>query len=147
MDTERSFLPSEWNDDDRMNFMFSAFPENRNLNPKHWDSKMQFWKNLLVKSCQVVNEICFDADSLKDRFNRNGVTPLGLNTVLRECVKNGSIMSVKDLRDAALNDGWVSWSVGVAKKSLSWTVGLVWSGDNSDPLPGDFVVVDILQVY
>ena len=40
-------LPPEWEDDERMNFLFSDFKENRDVNTKDWDSKIDFWTSLM----------------------------------------------------------------------------------------------------
>ena len=118
-------FPTEWEDDNRMNFMFSAFPENRNVNPKHWDSKLQFWTSAIVESCDSLDELCFDINVLKSRFRRKGVPPLGLNTVLKEMLNSGEIVRTSDFIDSVY-DTWGEWSYGMAKRSLWWTVGKVW---------------------
>ncbi|KAI8499498.1 hypothetical protein Bbelb_225490 [Branchiostoma belcheri] len=64
------YLPECWEDDERMNFLFSAFPDNRELNPHHWDSKVQFWADLVVHSSRSLDEICLDCSTLPQRFKR-----------------------------------------------------------------------------
>ncbi|CAB3981770.1 charged multivesicular body 7-like [Paramuricea clavata] len=123
-----AYFPEEWQDDNRMNFMFSAFPENRNVNPKHWDSKLQFWTSAIVESCDSLDELCFDINVLKSRFCRRGVTPLGLSTVLKEMLNSGEIVRTSDFLDSVY-DTWSEWSYGMAKKSLWWTVGKVWQNN------------------
>ena len=121
-------FPAEWEDDNRMNFMFSAFPENRNVNPKHWDSKLRFWTSAILESCESLDELCFDTNVLKTRFRRKGVTPLGLNTVLKEMLNSGEIVRTSDFVDSVY-DSWSEWSYGMAKRSLWWTVGKVWQNN------------------
>ena len=121
-------FPAEWEDDNRMNFMFSAFPENRNVNPKHWDSKLRFWTSAILESCESLDELCFDTNVLKTRFRRKGVTPLGLNTVLKEMLNSGEIVRTSDFVDSVY-DSWSEWSYGMARRSLWWTVGKVWQNN------------------
>ena len=135
-------LPAEWQDDNRMNFMFSAFPDNRNVNPKHWDSKLLFWASAIVELCDSLDELCFDIKVLKSRFRRKGVTPLGLNTVLNEMLNNGEIVRTSDFLDSVY-DTWSEWSYGMAKKSLWWTVGKVWQ--NSE-VEGSLILLTAVKV-
>ncbi|XP_046850097.1 charged multivesicular body protein 7-like isoform X2 [Xenia sp. Carnegie-2017] len=126
-----AFLPDEWQDDNRMNFMFSAFPENRNVNPKHWESKLQFWKSAITRSCDYFDKFDFDIDVLKARFNRDGLTPLGICTVLNEMLNSGEIVRKNDFLESVY-DTWSAWSLGIAKKSLWWTFGKVWQTNEID---------------
>jgi charged multivesicular body protein 7 len=123
-----AFFPAEWEDDNRMNFMFSAFPENRNVNPKHWDSKFQFWASAIIESCHSFDELYFDINVLKSRFRRKGVTPLGLSTVVKEMLNSGQVVCMSDFLDSVY-DTWGEWTYGIAKRSLLWTVGKVWQNN------------------
>lgn len=82
MSTEMS-LPPEWDDDERMNFMFSDFKENREVNSSDWDSKMDFWSALVVKSCRDRGSVCVSLQELNRTFRRKEKTPLGLRTVIQ----------------------------------------------------------------
>lgn len=141
-------LPADWHDDDRMNFMFSAFPEHRHVNPKHWDSKLQFWRKLILENCEHNHEICVDFETLRRRFSRNGLVPLGLQTVLEEMIKTGDLQTL-DSFTKGLNNTWLSWGFDIAKKSFSWTVGsLLWGNDTKGKIDGAelFIIIDVLKV-
>lgn len=137
-----AYLPPEWDDDSRMNFMFSAFPENRDVNSKHWDSKLQFWCAAIVNNCDSSDELLIDAGVLKSRFSRNGVSPLGLGTVLKDMLNRGEIVSTSEFLNSVY-DTWGSWSYGMAKRSFWWSVGKVWQ-DNE--LNGSFVLLALVKV-
>ena len=126
-DKSSQSLPADWDDDDRMNFMFSAFPESRNVNPKHWDSKLYFWSKAILDGCKFHEDICIDLTTLKQRFSRNGLTPLGLNIVIREMLRQGKLERKQDFLSYG-SEGWLSWSYGLAKRSFWWSVGSVWGG-------------------
>lgn len=140
-------LPPDWHDDDRMNFMFSAFPEHRHVNPKHWDSKLQFWRKVILENCDNNHELCVDFDTLRKRFARNGLVPLGLQTVLEEMLKTGELQTL-DSFTKGLNNTWLSWGFDIAKKSFSWTVAsLLWGSDAKGKLDGKelFIITDVLK--
>jgi charged multivesicular body protein 7 len=146
MAVENKHLPPDWQDEDRMNFMFSAFPEHRHVNPKHWDSKLQFWRKLILENCNHDHELCVDFDTLRRRFTRNGLPPLGLQTVLKEMLKSGELQTF-DSVTSGINNSWLSWGFDLAKKSVSWTVGsLIWGNDAKIDGTELFIVSDILKV-
>lgn len=76
-------LSPEWDDDERMEFLFSAFKENREVNSTDWDSKMDFWTLLTVKSCRQRGAVCVRLQELNQIFRRKDKSPLGLPTVLQ----------------------------------------------------------------
>ncbi|PFX21120.1 Charged multivesicular body protein 7 [Stylophora pistillata] len=139
--TKGECLPADWEDNDRMNFMFSAFPESREVNPKHWDSKLNFWSKAISEKCEHHEEIFIDFATLKTRFTRNSLTPLGLRIVLKEMTQQGKLMRKEDFMTCN-NDGWVSWSFGLAKRSFWWGVHTVMGGDDELNLDDKFILVD-----
>lgn len=78
-----STLTPEWDDDERMEFMFSDFKTNRDVNPTDWDSKMDFWTALVLKSCRHRGTVCCSLRELNDTFRRRDKSPLGLPTILQ----------------------------------------------------------------
>lgn len=140
-------LPVDWDDDDRMNFMFSAFTESREVNPKHWDSKLHFWSKAILENCKYYGDICIDLTTLKRRFSRNGLTPLGLSTVIREMIQQGKLEQKEDFLNYD-SGGWLSWSFGLVRRSFWWSVGAVWGGSSNKIInPNEeFVLVDGAKV-
>jgi len=81
--TMKTSFPEDWEDDQRMNFLFSDFKENRDVNPSDWDSKMHFWSSLVVRTCRSRGAVSCSLEQLNAVFRRNGTLPLGLGTVLQ----------------------------------------------------------------
>ena len=134
-----------WNDNDRMNFMFSDFPGSREVNPKHWDSKLSFWSKAILENCENPREIVIDLATLERRFTRNGLIPLGLHIVLKEMIQQGKLQRKQDFMNSN-NDGWVSWSFRLAKKFFWWCVHYAFGGNDAINLDEKFVVVDAAKV-
>lgn len=86
MTSGKSYLPSNWNDDVRMNALFSDF-RNRSVNPNDWDAKLHFWRHHICEWCRIKNHLTFSTSELRRSFSRNGRVPRGLNTVLSEMTK------------------------------------------------------------
>lgn len=80
-------LPPEWEDDERMNFMFSEFKENRDVNVTDWDSKMDFWTALIMRSCRQRGSVCINLKDLNETFRREDRSPLGLPTVIQSMAR------------------------------------------------------------
>lgn len=78
-----SDLAPDWSDGQRMEVMFSAFKENRDVNPTDWDSKMDFWTTLIPKSCRQRGSVYVSLQELNSVFRRRDKSPLGLPTVLQ----------------------------------------------------------------
>ena len=144
-DSETECLPADWEDNDRMNFMFSAFPESREVNPKHWDSKLNFWSKAILENCEHHEDIFINLATLKCRFTRNSLTPLGLRIVLKQMIQQGKLVRKQDFMNFN-NDGWMSWSFGLAKRSFWWGVHTVMGSDDAVNLDDKFVLVDAAKV-
>lgn len=149
MAVDDPYFPEEWQDEDRMNFMFSAFPEHRDVNPKHWDSKLQFWRKIIVESLNYHDELCTDYNILRLRFSRNGLFPLGLSTVLLEMLRKGDLESLDNIT-STVNDSWMSWGFDIARRTVSWTVdNLILGSDATKNIQQGIplAAVDRLKVF
>lgn len=80
-------LTPEWDDDERMEYMFSDFKENRDVNSTDWDSKMDFWTVLVVKNCRHRGTVCVSLQELNKTFKRKEKSPLGLPTVIQSMAR------------------------------------------------------------
>uniref|UniRef100_A0A3P9JYV0 Charged multivesicular body protein 7 n=1 Tax=Oryzias latipes TaxID=8090 RepID=A0A3P9JYV0_ORYLA len=137
-------LPTEWEDDERMNFMFSEFKENREVNVTDWDSKMDFWSALIMRSCRQRGSVCINLKDLNETFRRKDRSPLGLPTVIQSMARGGKIQRESEFA-ASLDCGWVSWSVGLLLvKPLKWTFSTLLGGGGV-PLEDSFVVIEIVK--
>lgn len=55
-------------DFERENFLYSPFPTEKSLNPKHWESKLEFWSKEIVKKCKFNQEVCINCLQLQAAF-------------------------------------------------------------------------------
>lgn len=137
-------MPPEWDDDERMNFMFSDFGENRDVNATAWDSKMDFWTALVVKSCRDRGTVCVSLQELNKTFRRKEKSPLGLATVIQSMARCGKIQRESEFA-ANVDCGWLSWGVGLLLvKPLKWTFSTLL-GSNRVPLEESFVVIELVK--
>ncbi|XP_010874288.2 charged multivesicular body protein 7 [Esox lucius] len=137
-------LPPEWEDDERMNFFFSDFKDNRDVNTTDWDSKMNFWTSLILKVCKSRGTVCINLQELHKIFRRKGIVPLGLRTVIQCMVRCGQLQRESEFA-ANVDPGWVSWGVGLLLvKPLKWTFSTFLGnyGVTSEDL---FVVIDLVK--
>ena len=75
---QTEFILRDWNDEERMNFMYSPFPKDRNSNPRHWDSKMNYWIEEIKRCCSFYRDICISCKMLRGRFSMaDGRVPQG----------------------------------------------------------------------
>ncbi|XP_051923992.1 charged multivesicular body protein 7 [Hippocampus zosterae] len=137
-------LPSEWDDDERMNFLFSDFKENRDVNTMDWDSKMDFWTTLVVQSCRDRRSVCVNLQDLNKTFRRKEKSPLGLTTVIQSMSRCGKLQRESEFA-ANVDCGWLSWGVGLLLvKPLKWTFSSLLGG-NRVPLKESFVVIELVK--
>ncbi|KAF7668322.1 hypothetical protein LDENG_00018430 [Lucifuga dentata] len=137
-------LPGEWKDDERMNFLFSEFKENRDVNTTDWDSKMDFWTALIIQSCRNRGAVCVNLQELNTVFSRKGSSPLGLGTVIQSMARCGKIQRESEFA-ANVDSGWLSWGVGVLLvKPLKWTFSTLL-GSSRVPLEQSFVVIELVK--
>uniref|UniRef100_A0A7N8XLB5 Charged multivesicular body protein 7 n=1 Tax=Mastacembelus armatus TaxID=205130 RepID=A0A7N8XLB5_9TELE len=136
--------PPEWDDDERMNFLFSDFKENRDVNTTDWDSKMDFWTGVIVKSCKDRGIVCVSLQDLNQTFRRKEKSPLGLATVIQCMSRCGKIQRESEFA-ANVDCGWLSWGVGLLLvKPLKWTFSTLL-GSRGVPLEESFVVIELVK--
>lgn len=137
-------LPPDWDDDERMNFLFSDFKENREVNTTDWDSKMDFWSGLILQTCRDRGTVCVSLQELNKIFRRKERTPLGLGTVVQSMARCGQIQRESEFA-ANVDCGWLSWGVGLLLvKPLRWTFSTLL-GSSRVPLEESFVVIELVK--
>lgn len=137
-------LTPEWDDDERMDFMFSDFKENRDVNTTDWDSKMDFWTALIVKSCRDRGSVCVSLQELNKSFKRREKSPLGLTTVIQSMARCGKVQRESEFA-ANVDCGWLSWGVGLLLvKPLKWTFSTLLGGSRV-PLEESFVIIELVK--
>lgn len=87
--------PDCWSDDVRMNALFSQFRK-RDLNPLHYDSKLNFWKKAILSFCKDNEIIQLDLSLMENSFKRRNIKPKCLDLVLNVMIKEGSLRTLDD---------------------------------------------------
>lgn len=82
-----SSCQSEWSDDQVMDVMFAPFRDNRDVNPRSWDSKLSFWTDAIRNYCRSNRLLIFNARQLPGLFERKGKIPTCLNIVLDDLIR------------------------------------------------------------
>ncbi|XP_069623043.1 charged multivesicular body protein 7 isoform X2 [Ranitomeya imitator] len=139
-----SSLPPEWDDNERMSFLFSTFKQSRDVDSADWDSKMAFWSSLIVKHAKARGFLSITLRQLQTDFTRKGSIPLGLGNVVQEMLRQGSLQRESDFV-AGITSGWVSWGMRqLVVNPLRWTLSSVLGGQVN--LDEPFVVPEVLKV-
>jgi len=129
-------LCSEWADDQRMSVLFAPLRA-KEVNPESWNSKVNFWSNLVIKWAQQTNTAVVSMDLLEKAFERDGKTPYCLEDVLRELWACGGIVDFsRYLSSQTPRPTWSSWFKGIGTNALH-TVGETVAGFR----PNDDMVV------
>ncbi|XP_045891809.1 charged multivesicular body protein 7 isoform X3 [Micropterus dolomieu] len=118
--------------------------ENRDVNTTDWDSKMDFWTALVIKSCRDRGTVCVSLRELNRSFRRKEKSPLGLATVVQTMARCGKIQRESEFA-ANVDCGWLSWGVGLLLvKPLKWTFSTLL-GSSGVPLEESFVVIELVK--
>ncbi|GAB6031578.1 Charged multivesicular body protein 7 [Chamberlinius hualienensis] len=126
-DDGRSYLPSCWSDDLRMDSMFSDF-RSRIANPSDWDGKFCFWRNAIKDWCETTGRLTFTFAEARSAFSRNGRTPRGFKTVALKMISENNTMTLDAYLKMCSEQGWISWSWDIlVRKPVSFAWSLVSS--------------------
>ena len=121
-------LPEEWNNDERMNALFSQF-RNRDINPLHYDGKLNFWTKTINQFAHDFELMKINQKSLEDNFIRKGVKPKCLNLVLESLQKENKILTRNDfIKQQQQQKGWVSYAFDkLVWSPLTWTTKYLYN--------------------
>ncbi|XP_058066792.1 charged multivesicular body protein 7 [Anopheles bellator] len=108
-ESDKSFLPECWRDDNRMGVLLSEFRP-RMVNPDSYDSKLKFWKELISSYCIATGQCVVSIASLKESFRRKGTVPYCLQTVFDEMDANGELLQMEQLLEQTASLGWSQWA-------------------------------------
>ncbi|XP_013786710.1 charged multivesicular body protein 7-like [Limulus polyphemus] len=139
-------LPSCWEDDVRMNLLFSSF-RNKEVNPKGWTDKMMFWTSLILKWNKLSKSATFSLHKLNMVFQRNGQIPQCLDIVLEEMKRQGQIQSLDNFIFENQRKTWLNRGADLLiRKPIRWGLNLLLSTVRwSDPPNEIFVNVMFLK--
>ncbi|KAI8792775.1 charged multivesicular body protein 7 [Biomphalaria glabrata] len=112
-------FPPELEDDQQAAVLYSPFRE-KSLNPTSWNRKLKFWENLLSGMALEQGLVTFDLDALPKMFERKGLTPKCLDTVIAELIKSGRVRSIENY---STSSSWLSWGFEtLIKQPVVWGV-------------------------
>nr|AVP12664.1 charged multivesicular body protein 7 [Testudinalia testudinalis] len=129
--TESDGFPPEWQDDQRMAVLFAAFRD-KSLNPHSWNQKMNFWKTLITKKCKQKGTCSLSLDNLASTFERKGKSPKCLDLVVQEMIRLKKLRNLSDIEASGSSKGWLSWSLSVVKKPISWSFSRLLGSPNTN---------------
>ena len=65
---EARYQLTDYKNNERVSFLFSDFPKEKSLNPKHWESKYSFWSTEIDRSCRFNRDVCVSCKKLQNVF-------------------------------------------------------------------------------
>ncbi|KAM3718663.1 Charged multivesicular body protein [Dirofilaria immitis] len=121
MGSKRLF-PEIWADDDQMSGLMSMIKA-REVNPNDYDRKIEFWSDMIAKSCDSERNAVFTIDILKRRFRRGNQLPGSLNVIIQHMLDTGEITTLNDYK--ARNQNWL-------QRGYRTFVGSFWGATNDN---------------
>ncbi|XP_078488149.1 charged multivesicular body protein 7-like [Ciona intestinalis] len=124
-----SDLTDCWNDEQRMNFLFSAFPPDPSHNPAHWKSKLDFWRTLIMDLCVQNNRMKVTLDTVSSWVARDDRKPMGLHVVWEDLKQSKEFVPASEYaQDLSRNSTWLGWGLNwMVRKPTTWITGKVFS--------------------
>ncbi|XP_051965103.1 charged multivesicular body protein 7-like isoform X2 [Xyrauchen texanus] len=139
------WFPPDWEDEERMAFLFSAFKENRDVDCTDWDGKINFWSPLIIDHCRRCGSVCVNLQDLNESFRRKGSVPLGLSTVIQSMIRSGKMQKESEFA-ANVDSSWLLWGVGLLLvRPVKWTLSALL-GSRRVPLEESFVVIELVKL-
>ncbi|CAK9868737.1 unnamed protein product [Sphagnum jensenii] len=137
-----AFLEAEvpdWGDEVISRARYKAFTGQR----ADYEARLQFWKTLVVKCARHLNLVVIDANMVQQKwYLREGVTPLGIATVLKEMHKSGELKTKEELLSS--QQSLVQYTGSLLKQLFVWAGRQVLS--TSSPHEHDAALADKLIV-
>ncbi|PIK56578.1 putative charged multivesicular body protein 7 [Apostichopus japonicus] len=141
---EREYLPPCWVDEDRINYLFSAFRKDRASNQQDWDTKLTFWVNCIEQYCKHCKTVVIDSSQISRQFERNGVVPMGMDTVLKEMYCSKKLVLQSDFVNS-IEGSWLGWSANMfIGKPARWAYNSLVTGSEKIP-SGSYIHQGVLE--
>lgn len=120
------------------------------MNPVNYESKLKFWKLLIVKYCNEKGSANVSEFELKNAFMRNGRKPMCLSTVLQDMQNNREIECLQKYM-TPIQHSWKGWAIDVmVKKPASWGWNVVkdriFKPSNQAEEMENFIVLESVKV-
>lgn len=142
----KSILPSCWEDDVRMNVLFSNF-RSQSVNPTGWQDKMNFWVNLITDYCHQTKSVMFTHEELCLIFERHGCVPQCLKAVLDHMDRQGNTMSVAEFsRIPSQKKSWLNWGYDVLLyRPVTWGLSAFQNAMHWNQKDDRYVMISVVQ--
>lgn len=111
----KSYLPDVWSNDVQMAGLMSM-AKLRDVNPVDYDRKINFWTDLIGKSCLAEKDCVVSLEKLKRRFRRGDQIPGSLEVVLAHMHKIGELVTMEEVK--VRDQGWLQWGYSVVRSTL-----------------------------
>ncbi|KAF2354948.1 hypothetical protein FHG87_014293 [Trinorchestia longiramus] len=122
--TSTAYLPSEWEDDDRMAVLFKPLPP-----PSQsvaYTARLNFWAAALHSWTAATDSFTFTLQDVQQAFLRKCQTPQCLSEVIATLLNKGSLCTATSLaEDADKKETWGSWGVRLLLVPPQWAWGKV----------------------
>lgn len=112
------FFPESWSDNARCDVLFAPFRA-KAINPVNYETKMLFWKNLILKYCEIKGSSSVSERELSCAFQRNKKKPHCLNTVLAVMKQDNQIQLMHEFMVVPART-WKDWAVLQVKRPVHW---------------------------
>ncbi|GIY01136.1 charged multivesicular body protein 7 [Caerostris extrusa] len=141
----RSDFPIDWNDDVRMNFLFSPFRE-RSVNPEGYDAKVNFWITTIQDLCIKSQSPVIILSSLCSAFERKNRQPVCLDVALENMHRQGLITKMSEYDNIEQEKGWLGWGFNILiQKPVSWGFSSVQNLLISNRTDEKFVLIPVVK--
>ncbi|XP_065883400.1 charged multivesicular body protein 7-like [Dysidea avara] len=138
---ENFSLPEEWQNDERMGYLFGPFPPGRI--PSENNEKLCFWSKLIVSSSKQLNKTTFTVPELQTRFTRRGVNPTCLLEVVAYMERTGVIQRLDKWSTFPSGVSWSGWAQQATVKGLWYLWESVVGKYEDDQI--EFIIVDQIK--
>jgi len=117
----KPIFPACWDDDERMDYLFSAYPKDTVVNYKDSQTKYNFWSEVITNLCFQNKKLSINFEDIKLLVQRKEKTPLSLKVVWNKMIENKEFVSKVTFLKEYESNSWFSWTLDiVVKKPLEW---------------------------
>jgi len=117
----KPIFPSCWDDDERMDYLFSAYPKDTVVNYKDSQTKYNFWSEVITNLCLQNKKLSINFEDIKLLVQRKEKTPLSLKVVWNKMIENKEFVSKVTFLKEYESSSWFAWTLDiVVKKPLEW---------------------------
>ncbi|GJQ77044.1 hypothetical protein Trydic_g23617 [Trypoxylus dichotomus] len=141
----RDKLPDCWDDEARINVLFAPFRD-KSVNPKDWESKFEFWRNLIYSYCIYNQVYVFTQQELAKKFIKNGRSPACLGVVIEQMYRDGHIKPLDSFLQKS-PESWSEWIVeSFVRKPVVWSFSKIRNSVVATDMNTSYAHIDAIEV-